>query len=406
MFGNTLLLASRALKRNPMRSGLTMLGIVIGVAAVIAIVTLGRGASAQVQANVSSLGDRQLFVQPSGENNVQRGVTTRTFTARDADAIRREVTGVDEVSPTAGSNVTAVYGNSHWSVSVTGITQGYFKVRGATLIRGDEFTEAHYQSGRLVCIIGKTVREELFGATDPVGATIRLGIASCPVVGELESKGQSGFGNDQDNVILAPLRAVQSRLTGNENIGQIGVSVAPWATNATVKESIQGLLRARRGVGPQDADNFRVMDPAEIAGVLQNVTTILTLFLGSIAAVSLLVGGIGIMNIMLVSVTERTREIGTRKAVGARRNDILLQFVVEALIVTVAGGAIGIASGVLAARIADGRTFGGSSPVETVVTPISIVAAFGVSAAIGLFFGIYPAYRASRLDPIEALRTE
>jgi len=278
MFGNTLLLAFRALRRNALRSALTMLGIVIGVAAVITIVTLGRGVSAQVTSGVSSLGDRLLFVSPGSDNDGQRGVAIHPLTDRDVAAIGRDVRGVDAVSPTAGSTVTAVYGNSHWSVTVTGITASYFSVRNAVVARGSEFTEAQYQSGRLACIIGKTVREELFGSADPVGATIRLGIASCPVVGELESKGQSTFGNDQDNVILAPLRAVQSRLIGNENVASIGVSVAPWAENADVKTGVQELMRDRRKVGPQDSDDFRVMDLAEISNVVATVTTALTLF--------------------------------------------------------------------------------------------------------------------------------
>jgi putative ABC transport system permease protein len=401
MFANTLLLAFRALRRNALRSALTMLGIVIGVAAVIAIVTLGRGVSAQVTSGVSSLGDRLLFVNPGSDNGGQRGAAVHPLTERDVAAIAREVDGVDDVSPTAGTAVTAVYGNSHWSVTVTGITPSYFSVRNATVIRGSEFNDAQYQSGKLVCVIGKTVREELFGSADPVGATIRLGIASCPVVGELESKGQSTFGNDQDNVVLAPLRAVQSRLVGNENVSSIGVSVAPWATNADVKTGVEQLMRERRNVGPQDADDFRVMDLAEISNVVTTVTSALTLFLGAIAAVSLLVGGIGIMNIMLVSVTERTREIGIRLAIGALEREVLSQFLVEAVILTTVGGAIGAALG-LAGSYGASLVLG----FPFVLDPAVVAGAFVFSALIGVVFGFMPARRAARLDPIEALRHE
>ncbi len=402
MIWSTLLLAFRALRRNSLRSALTMLGIVIGVAAVIAIVTLGSGASQRVSAGVSSLGDRLLFVNP-GTNlgGPQRGVTVRQFTLRDVEAIQRDVPGVEAVSPTANTPVTAVYGNNHWPVNVTGITKEYFSVRNATLLRGVEFDEGQYQSGRLVCIIGKTVREELFGSSDPVGASIRIGIVSCPVVGELESKGQSGFGQDQDNVILAPLRAVQSRLVGNEDISSIGVSVAPWATNADVKARVEALMRTRRNIAEQDNDNFRVMDLAEIAGVLADVTGVLTLFLAAIAAVSLLVGGIGIMNIMLVSVTERTREIGIRLAIGALESEVLAQFLVEAVILTTLGGAIGVGLG-LAGSFAASRALN----FPFVLSPAVILGAFAFSALIGVVFGFVPARRAARLDPIDALRHE
>ncbi len=402
MIWSTLLLAFRALRRNSLRSALTMLGIVIGVAAVIAIVTLGSGASQRVSAGVSSLGDRLLFVNP-GTNlgGPQRGVTVRQFTMRDVDAIQRDVPGVEAVSPTANTPVTAVYGNNHWPVNVTGVTKEYFPVRNAALVRGVEFDEGQYQSGRLVCIIGKTVRDELFGSSDPVGASIRIGIVSCPVVGELESKGQSGFGQDQDNVILAPLRAVQSRLVGNEDISSIGVSVAPWATNSDVKARIEALLRVRRNIAEQDSDNFRVMDLAEIAGVLADVTGVLTLFLAAIAAVSLLVGGIGIMNIMLVSVTERTREIGIRLAIGALESEVLAQFLVEAVILTTLGGAIGVGLG-LAGSFAASRALN----FPFVLSPAVILGAFAFSALIGVVFGFMPARRAARLDPIDALRHE
>jgi|Laugresp1bdmlbsn_1035097.scaffolds.fasta_scaffold14043_1 putative ABC transport system permease protein len=402
MILNTLLLALRALTRNLMRSLLTMLGIVIGVAAVIAIVTLGNGATQSVTSQVSSLGDKMLFINPgAGQGNGQGGSAVRQFTLKDSEVIAREISGVIGVSPSAGTQVTAISGNNHWSSTITGVTADYFPVRNASVIRGSVFNELQYQSGRLVCIIGKTVREELFGSVDPVGSIIRVGSTSCEIVGELESKGQSTFGNDQDNVILAPLRAVQSRLIGNEDITTISASVATWADNADVKARIETLLRDRRNLSEQDEDNFRVMDPTEIAGVLGNVTGVLTLFLGAIAAVSLLVGGIGIMNIMLVSVTERTREIGIRLSIGAMESEVLAQFLVEAVILTTLGGIIGVALGLLASYFASRAL-----DFPFVVDPMVLLIAFVFSALVGVVFGYMPARRAAQLDPIEALRHE
>jgi putative ABC transport system permease protein len=402
MILNTILLAFRALRRNVLRSLLTMLGIVIGVAAVIAVVTLGAGASDSVTSQVSSLGDKLLFVSPGANQGGPRGGSaTRQFTLRDSEAVEKSISGIAGVSPTVATQVTAVYGNRNWSTSVTGITGDYFPVRNTRVIRGTDFSEQHYQSGRLVCILGKTVREELFGAVDPVGSTIRLGIATCLVIGELESKGQASMGNDQDNVILAPLRAVQSRLIGNENITAIAVSVGGVTSNTEIRLKIEELLRERRNIGPSDADDFRVMDPTEIAGVLADVTGVLTLFLGAIAAVSLLVGGIGIMNIMLVSVTERTREIGIRLAIGALEKEVLAQFLVEAVILTTLGGCIGMIIG-LAGSYAGAVAMG----FEFTVDPGIVLGAFVFSALVGVVFGYVPARRAARLDPIEALRHE
>ncbi len=404
MIWNTVLLAFRALLRNTMRSALTMLGIVIGVAAVITMVTLGSGARESVTEGVSSLGDRLLFISPGlagGGGGMQRSATIRQFTMRDVEAIAREVSGLQGVSPATSSAVTAIAGNNNWNVSVTGVTREFFPVRNTQVLRGEEFSEAHYRSGRLVCIIGRTVREELFGSADPVGAEIRLGRHACPVVGELEPKGQSGFGQDQDNVILAPLRAVQSRLIGNEDITTVAVSMAPTARTSDVIEQITALLRERRNIGPRDADNFQIMDMAEVAGVVASVTGVLTLFLTAIAAVSLLVGGIGIMNIMLVSVTERTREIGIRLAIGAMEGEVLAQFLVEAVILTTLGGIIGVALGLGGSWLA-----AGALGFPFVVDPIVIVVAFLFSALIGVLFGFLPARRAASLDPIDALRHE
>jgi putative ABC transport system permease protein len=397
-----LLLAFRALRRNLMRSLLTMLGIIIGVAAVIAIITLGNGASQSVTSQVSSLGDGLLFIRPGVDNQgPMDGSATRPFSLKDADLLGKELQGVEGVSPLASTYVTAVFGNNHWPVSVTGITDSYFSVRNARLIRGSRFTQQQYQSGRLLCIVGKTTREELLGAVNPIGAVIRVGSSACEIVGELEPKGQSSFGNDQDDVILAPLHAVQGRLIGSQDISFIVVSLSSWADSGDVKARVQAYLRQRRNLTQQDVDDFSIMDPTEIASVLGSITGSLTLFLGAIAAMSLLVGGIGIMNIMLVSVTERTREIGIRLAIGALEEEVLAQFLVEAVILTTLGGAVGVAIG-LAASYWTSQALNFPFSLD----PTVILAAFAFSALVGVAFGYMPARRAARLDPIDALRHE
>jgi putative ABC transport system permease protein len=402
MISNVVRLALQALSRNVMRSSLTMLGVIIGVAAVVTVVTLGAGASAMIEDTVASLGDRLLFVSPSsGRGPGQNRSGSRAFTLRDVTTLSSQVDGMLAVSPTANSTVTAVYGNRNWRVSVTGITDQYFPARSASVIRGTEFDASHYRGGKLSCILGKTVREELFGSADPVGAVIRIGKSTCPVIGELESKGQSGIGNDQDNVILAPLRAVQNRLRGKQDIGSIAISVAPWASMDDVKDNVTVLFRERRNIQGEDPEDFQVQDMTQIAGAITDVMGILTLFLGAIAGVSLLVGGIGIMNIMLVSVTERTREIGIRLAIGAMESEVLLQFLVESVILTTIGGAIGVLLGLTA-------SFAATSAFDFpfIINPTMVVVAFVFSALIGIVFGFLPARRAASLDPIEALRHE
>ena len=402
MMWHTILLAFRSLHINPVRSLLAMTSIVIGVAAVVSVVTLGAGASKTITLQVSNLGEKLLFLSPGADQGgPQSGSAVRQFSIKDALSISEQINGVIAASPTVSVHLTAVLGNKNWQTSVNGVTEDYFSVRNAKLIRGNIFTEAQYRSGRVVCILGKTVREELFGAVNPVGSTIRIGVTACKVIGELEPKGQSGFGNDQDNMILAPLRAVQGRLVGNEDITSITVAVSSGISNAQIKFGIQELLRERRNLNPKDADDFEVMDPTELISVLEDITSTLTLFLGAIAAVSLLVGGIGIMNIMLVSVTERTREIGIRLAIGALEKEVLSQFLIEAVILTTLGGIVGVVIGLFmsfGASIAMGIAF--------VVEPSVVVGAFVFSSLVGIVFGFLPARRAARLDPIDSLRHE
>jgi len=403
MFKETFFLAFREIRRNVLRSSLTILGIVIGVAAVITMVSLGNGATAQVNSSISSLGSNLLQVQP-GQGPRGPGGTRSEAEAlemADAKAVENEISGLSGVAPVAAKSAQAIYGNQNWSTTVTGTTNAYFPVRNWTLKSGREFTESELSGGRAVCIIGDTVREELFGGQNPIGVSIRLGNLTCRVIGVLTPKGQSSFGSDQDDTVIVPLRILQRRMAGNKDIEGIYLSALDHVSTTTVKADIEVLMRERRGIAAGKEDNFHVMDMQEIVSTLTGTTQVLTALLGAVAAVSLLVGGIGIMNIMLVSVTERTREIGIRLAIGALEREVLMQFLVEAVVLSCFGGIAGILLGLSAAKIGSG--FLG---VPFIVDPGIGLTAFLFSAAVGVVFGYFPARKAARLDPIDALRHE
>lgn len=403
MICQTILLALRAIRRNVLRSSLTILGIVIGVAAVITMVTLGDGATAQVTADISRLGSNMLQVRP-GQGFRGPGGTRSTadmFEVDDAQAISREIFGLEAVAPTASRSQQAIYGNKNWSTSVMGTTNAYLQVRDWGLESGRPFTEGELRSGRTVCILGSTVRDELFGDQDPLGATIRLKKLSCQVIGVLESKGQTGFGQDQDDIVMVPLRTLQRRIAGNTDVDAIYVSAHEGISTNAVREDIEAVMRERRRIAPGEDDNFHVRDMQEIVSILTSTTRVLTGLLGAVAAVSLLVGGIGIMNIMLVSVTERTREIGTRLAIGALEHEVLMQFLIEAVVLSSFGGLFGIILGLLAAA-AGAHVLG----MPFVLNPGIVAIAVVFSAAVGVIFGYFPARKAARMDPIEALRHE
>ena len=403
MIWETILLALLAIRRNVLRSSLTILGIVIGVAAVITMVTLGDGATAQVTADISSLGSNMLQVRPGQGFRGPGGTrsTANMFEVDDAEAIGREIFGLEAVAPTASRGQQAIYGNKNWSTSVMGTTNAYFQVRDWELESGRQFTEGELRAGMTVCILGSTVHNELFGDQDPLGATIRLQKLSCQVIGILESKGQTGFGQDQDDIVIIPLRTLQRRIAGNTDVSAIYVSAQEGISTNAAKEDIERLMRERRRIAPDEDDDFHVRDMQEIVSTLTSTTRVLTALLGAVAAVSLLVGGIGIMNIMLVSVTERTREIGTRLAIGALEREVLMQFLIEAVVLSSFGGLFGIILGLLAAA-AGAHVLG----MPFVLNPGIVVIAVVFSAAVGVIFGYFPACKAARLDPIEALRYE
>ena len=396
--------AVRALARNTMRSALTMLGIIIGVGAVIAMIAVGQGAKAQVEAQIASIGSNMLMVFPG--STTQAGVragagTASTLTEEDAKAIEKELSAARLAAPSLRTVAQVVSANQNWSTAVTGSAPSFFIVRDWSMESGSPFTQSDVDGATKVAVIGKTVAANLFGAQDPVGEIIRIRNIPFKVVGVLAPKGQSAMGQDQDDTVIIPISTLQKRIMGVTHIGAILVSANSPQETVVAEEQIRLLLRQRHRIPPGQDDDFSVRNMADIATAAEESSRVMTLLLGSIASVSLIVGGIGIMNIMLVSVTERTREIGVRMAVGARGRDILLQFLMEAVVLSLMGGLLGAAIGVAGSKVI-------SVFVQwpTIVSPGSIVLAFAFSILIGIFFGLYPARRAASLNPIEALRYE
>ncbi len=397
---NTFVMALRAITRHKLRAFLTALGIVIGVGSVITMVHIGQSAKQSVRDQIASLGDNLLMVRPgAGRGPGGARSAASGFDVADAEAIAHQVQGVN-VAPTTSTNALAVYGNVNWPTSVTGATNAYFEVRDHAVAEGRLFDESELKAAAPVCLLGPTVKGELFRDGDAVGASVRVGKLACTVIGVLESK-QAMMGSDGDDLIVMPLRTVQRRLVGTNDVQMIYVSALEDGTTARVQEDIERLLRERRRIRPGADDDFSVRDMKEIADRVAGTTDVMTALLGAIAAVSLVVGGIGIMNIMLVSVTERTREIGIRMAIGARGREVLMQFLVESVVLSTLGGAIGIALGVGGSFLATEKL-----ALPFVLVPDIVGVAFFFSAAVGVVFGFVPARKASRLDPIEALRHE
>jgi putative ABC transport system permease protein len=400
VFYETLKLATRAISRNAMRSFLTVLGIVIGVAAVIGLVTIGSGATSKVTGELSKLGTNILYVVPGQQGPGRAGTQPRTFTARDVAAIETQILGLRAVAPVTETRISVVYAGESRVTGVVGTVREYLAAAEWGLAAGRGFTDAE-ERGSSVCMIGETVRSKLFGSVPPIGQTLRIGRVGCEVIGVLVAKGQSSMGGDQDDLVLMPLRAFQRRIAGTSEVGVIIVSARDSASTKKVQGDIERLMRERRGMVPGREDDFSVFDMTQVADTLSGTTTILTGLLGAVAAVSLLVGGIGIMNIMLVSVTERTREIGIRLAIGALERQVLAQFLVEATVLALFGGVIGIVFGLALAWSVDLYL-----DLPFILSPTIIVIAFIFSALIGTAFGYFPARRAARLNPIEALRHE
>jgi len=404
MFGNALLLAFRTISRNLMRSFLTVLGIVIGVASVIAMVMLGEGTTAYVTESITKLGSNILIVRPGQE---RRGPpssdnSAKLFTVDDIDSLKREFTSLRAVTPLESRSINVVYGNENYSTSVNGVTNDYFVAKDWKMKEGREFSQVELGSGKSVCVIGETVREKLFGDQNPIDANLRLEKFSCQVVGLLESKGAATFGMDQDDVIIVPFKLFQRRISGNKkDISSIYISVKDGISTSHIQNDIKLLMRERRHIREGEIDDFNIHDMKDIIKTLSSTTEMLTLLLGAVAAISLIVGGIGIMNIMLVSVTERTREIGIRLAIGALEREVLLQFLVESVVLSSIGGLIGIVLGISITWFASS-----AFDIPFIFNQSIIVIAFFFSMVVGMVFGYFPARKAAKMNPIDALRYE
>jgi putative ABC transport system permease protein len=397
-------IALRALRRNALRTLLTMLGIIIGVGAVIAMISIGNGAKSQVEAQIASLG-RNVILVLSG--NVSRGGfsfgfgSAGTLTQADYDAIRREIGGVAGASPEVRSSAQLAAGNQNINTQVMGVGVDYPEIRSWPVVNGENFTEQDVRTANKVALIGSTTAQTLFGDSDPIGQIVRVRNVPFTIVGLLASKGMTMMGSDQDDILLVPYTSAMKRLSGGTSFRSLNVQAESAGRVAEVQEQITNLLRQRHRIVEGRDDDFLVRTQQEISEMATSTSRIMTVLLGAIASVSLLVGGIGIMNILLVSVTERTREIGIRMAVGARGGDIMMQFLIEAVLLSIVGGLIGIALGIGSSRLVSVQM-----GWVTLVSPESIIGAFLFSAVIGVFFGFYPARKAAQLDPIEALRYE
>jgi putative ABC transport system permease protein len=399
-----IMIATQSIRKNKMRSLLTMLGIIIGVGAVIVMVAIGQGAQSMIQSQINSLGTNLIVISPgsSSQGGVSGGAGTfNRLKVKDADKLRSESVFLTGVSPEIFTRGQVIGGQGNWRATINGVSTDYQFIRDWDVTSGRFFDQSDIRANRKVAVLGATVAEKLFPDEDPVGQRIQLRNVPFEVIGLLEEKGQTASGSDQDDVILAPYTTVQTRLSGRQFVPQILASAASPGDLEPAQAEVAAIMREAHGLADWEDDDFTVRNQTDLAETAQGTTEVMTMLLLAIASISLLVGGIGIMNIMLVSVTERTREIGIRMAIGARGSDVLTQFLVESIVMSILGGAIGILIGFAGSYI-----LGQSTGWSTTIQPQTVFVALGFSAAVGIFFGLYPARKASRLDPIDALRYE